>query len=279
MSDKLRTIGGAIAEGRDLEDITAAVLRQIAIDNSSDHGRSPSRAPSSGDATARSANDSNSKDGDYNDTRGNNTGTTAIFVYSMSEVILIVGVAKAMQFIRTLKASASMALNSNNNSRSGLSSSSGSSSSRGGEYKSEDEAKLHEISNGDLTTKLIDPQSRGADGKPVDSNSNSNSNSNSSSSLTVSIVALVHSSLHSAHTLSRLLPQPQPSHPSLLSSGSGSPFNASVIVKPNDGSLSARTYSTSFPFQSVSSSSLLHFQSLTTYIQIDISILIRRNSL
>ena len=279
MSDKLRTIGGAIAEGRDLEDITAAVLRQIAIDNSSDHGRSPSRAPSSGDATARSANDSNSKDGDYNDTRGNNTGTTAIFVYSMSEVILIVGVAKAMQFIRTLKASASMALNSNNNSRSGLSSSSGSSSSRGGEYKSEDEAKLHEISNGDLTTKLIDPQSRGADGKAVDSNSNSNSNSNSSSSLTVSIVALVHSSLHSAHTLSRLLPQPQPSHPSLLSSGSGSPFNASVIVKPNDGSLSARTYSTSFPFQSVSSSSLLHFQSLTTYIQIDISILIRRNSL
>ena len=279
MSDKLRTIGGAIAEGRDLEDITAAVLRQIAIDNSSDHGRSPSRAPSSGDATARSANDSNRKDGDYNDTRGNNTGTTAIFVYSMSEVILIVGVAKAMQFIRTLKASASMALNSNNNSRSGLSSSSGSSSSRGGEYKSEDEAKLHEISNGDLTTKLIDPQSRGADGKAVDSNSNSNSNSNSSSSLTVSIVALVHSSLHSAHTLSRLLPQPQPSHPSLLSSGSGSPFNASVIVKPNDGSLSARTYSTSFPFQSVSSSSLLHFQSLTTYIQIDISILIRRNSL
>ena len=279
MSDKLRTIGGAIAEGRDLEDITAAVLRQIAIDNSSDHGRSPSRAPSSGDATARSANDSNSKDGDYNDTRGNNTGTTAIFVYSMSEVILIVGVAKAMQFIRTLKASASMALNSNNNSRSGLSSSSGSSSSssRGGEYKSEDEAKLHEMSNGDLTTKLVDPQSRGADGKPVDSNSNSNSNS--SSSLTVSIVALVHSSLHSAHTLSRLLPQPQPSHPSLLSSGSGSPFNASVIVKPNDGSLSARTYSTSFPFQSVSSSSLLHFQSLTTYIQIDISILIRRNSL
>ena len=277
MSDKLRTIGGAIAEGRDLEDITAAVLRQIAIDNSSDHGRSPSRAPSSGDATARSANDSNSKDGDYNDTRGNNTGTTAIFVYSMSEVILIVGVAKAMQFIRTLKASASMALNSNNNnnSRSGLSSSSGSSSSRGGEYKSEDEAKLHEMSNGDLTTKLVDPQSRGADGKPVDSNSNSNS----SSSLTVSIVALVHSSLHSAHTLSRLLPQPQPSHPSLLSSGSGSPFNASVIVKPNDGSLSARTYSTSFPFQSVSSSSLLHFQSLTTYIQIDISILIRRNSL
>ena len=277
MSDKLRTIGGAIAEGRDLEDITAAVLRQIAIDNSSDHGRSPSRAPSSGDATARSANDSNSKDGDYNDTRGNNTGTTAIFVYSMSEVILIVGVAKAMHFIRSLKASASMALNSNNNSRGGLSSSSGSSSNRGGEYKSEDEAKLHEMSNGDLTTKLVDPQSRGADGKPVDSNSNSNSNS--SSSLTVSIVALVHSSLHSAHTLSRLLPQPQPSHPSLLSSGSGSPFNASVIVKPNDGSLSARTYSTSFPFQSVSSSSLLHFQSLTTYIQIDISILIRRNSL
>ena len=277
MSDKLRTIGGAIAEGRDLEDITAAVLRQIAIDNSSDHGRSPSRAPSSGDATARSANDSNSKDGDYNDTRGNNTGTTAIFVYSMSEVILIVGVAKAMHFIRSLKASASMALNSNNNSRGGLSSSSGSSSNRGGEYKSEDDAKLHEMSNDDLTTKLVDPQSRGADGKPVDSNSNSNSNS--SSSLTVSIVALVHSSLHSAHTLSRLLPQPQPSHPSLLSSGSGSPFNASVIVKPNDGSLSARTYSTSFPFQSVSSSSLLHFQSLTTYIQIDISILIRRNSL
>ena len=257
MSDKLRTIGGAIAEGRDLEDITAAVLRQIAIDNSNDHGRSSSRAPSSGDATARSANDSSSKDGDYNDTRGNNTGTTAIFVYSMSEVILIVGVAKAMQFIRTLKASASMALNSNNNSRSGLSSSSGSSSSRGGECKSEDEAKLHEISNDDLTTKLIDPQSRGADSSS-NSNGNSNSNSSISSSLTVSIVALVHSSLHSAHTLSRLLPQPQPSHPSLLSSGSGSPFNASLIVKPNDGSLSARTYSTSFPFQLVSSS-LLHF--------------------
>jgi hypothetical protein len=53
----------------------------------------------------------------------------------------------------------------------------------------------------------------------------------------VSFIALVHTSLHSAHTLSRLLPHPAAS----FASSSGNPFNASVIVTPNDGSLAART--------------------------------------
>lgn len=52
----------------------------------------------------------------------------------------------------------------------------------------------------------------------------------------VSLVALVHSSLHSVNTLYSLLPRSQ----NQLSSSS--PFNASVRVIPNDGSISSRTY-------------------------------------
>ena len=54
----------------------------------------------------------------------------------------------------------------------------------------------------------------------------------------VSLVALVHSSLHSVNTLFSFLLRSQ----NQLSSNS--PFNASVRVIPNDGSISSRTYLT-----------------------------------
>jgi hypothetical protein len=173
--NKLRIIEGSVTESKDLSEVSDAVIQQIEPDNSSSD-----LAPiNSDDQTSKKL----------------NKGMTAILLFSMSELVLAVGVTKAVGFANRLLALSSAAKNVVNN-------------SSGTDCSTRDQNKA-------VAARSVSPDSRSS----------------------VSLIALVHTSLHSAHTLSRLLPHPTAS----LASSSGNPFNASVIVTPNDGSLAART--------------------------------------
>ena len=164
------------------------------------------------------------KSHDHKEMADKQNGVTAILIYSLSELILTVGIAKSMRFVNEIKAAASL---STAQRCSGSSSSSSSSSSGSGRYNGSDQNALSSSSRGldDSTAADTSIVQRAEEAATL-----------------ISILALVHTSLHTGHTLSRLLPQPQSS--CLTFSSTGSPFNASVIVKPNDGSLSARTFKT-----------------------------------
>lgn len=171
---KLRIIEGSVTEAKDLNEISDAVIQQIDSDNSS-----TDLVPiNSDDKTAKQI----------------STSMTAILLFSMSELVLAVGVTKAVGFTNRLLALSSAAKNALNTT----------SDSRDARNQNKSAAAT---------------------------------SANLDSKCSVSLIAVVHTSLHSAHTLSRLLPHPTAS----FASASGSPFNASVIVTPNDGSLSART--------------------------------------
>ena len=212
MRDKLRTIDGTVSDSRDLKDILNAITSQIAIDSAS----RVSDDRSSSDRSARNAVDVRSSNNDK-DTRVKQNTSTAILIYSLSELILSVGVAKSIRFINNIKASSAISATQR-------SSSSSDSSSTSDIYGGE-QIVFSSPSCGDDIDAAIDPSLKlqtDEGGAPL------------------SILALVHTSLHTSQTLSRLLPQPQSSCSTF--STTGSPFNASVIVKPNDGSLSARKF-------------------------------------
>ena len=216
MRDKLRTIDGTASDSRDLKDILNAITNQISID-SIQHGASRvSDDRNSSDRLVRNAVDVRCSNNDKDD-RVKQNASTAILIYSLSELILSVGVAKSIRFINNIKASSAISATQR-------SSSSSDSSSTSDIYGGE-QIVFSSPSCGDDIDAAIDPSLKlqtDEGGAPL------------------SILALVHTSLHTSQTLSRLLPQPQSSCSTF--STTGSPFNASVIVKPNDGSLSARKF-------------------------------------
>ena len=217
MRDKLRTIDGTASDSRDLKDILNAITNQISID-SIQHGASRvSDDRNSSDRLVRNAVDVRCSNNDKDD-RVKQNASTAILIYSLSELILSVGVAKSIRFINDIKASS--AISATQRSSSSSSDSSSTSDIHGGE-----QIVFSSPLCGDDIDAATDPSLKlqtDEGGAPL------------------SILALVHTSLHTSHTLSRLLPQPQPSCSTF--STTGSPFNASVNVKPNDGSLSARKF-------------------------------------
>lgn len=174
---KLRIIEGSVTEAKDLNEISDAVIKQIETDNST-IGLAPI-------------------DSDDQTSKKSNSSMTAILLYSMSELVLAVGMTKAVGFTNRLLSLSSAAKNAVNTNT------------------SSDSSNASDQNQTAAAARSASPDSR----------------------CSVSLIALVHTSLHSAHTLSRLLPHPAAS----FASSSGHPFNASVIVKPNDGSLSART--------------------------------------
>ena len=217
--DKLRTIDGTVSDSGDLKDILNAITHQITMDSIQYDVSRVSDDRGSSDRSARNAVEV--RNNNDRGSRVKQSGSTAILIYSLSELILSVGVAKSIRFINEMKASSALITMQRSSSSCFNSSSSGGSSGVDGGEKTVLTSPSCGDDNNAATAPSVKLQTEEG-GTPL------------------SILALVHTSLHTSHTLSRLLPQPQSSN-SMFSS-TGSPFNASVIVKPNDGSLSARTF-------------------------------------
>jgi hypothetical protein len=159
---KLRTVEGSISGAHDFQGVLNDFIQEVTNDD------------------PRTRGDNSCLDSDTN-AKCDSEGITAVVVYSLSELMLTVGVKRAIDFIGHLRTAA------------------------------------HEAQRQRQTAKK----------SPV------------SVPVSVSLVALVHSSLHSVNTLYGLLPRSQ------NQASSSNPFNASVRVIPNDGSISSRTYSIS----------------------------------
>lgn len=185
MAEKLRIIEASITDPNILKEVLDATAQQISSDQTST-------------STIKSVSPRNQKD--RNQCEGFGSKSTAIIVYSLSEIVLAIGFTRAMHFISQLQYTTDAV------------------TILSGDAKEEEDRRLNGAS--DVTAKVTVP-----------------------SSSSVSVIALLHTTLHSAQTLSRFLPRPKTSGFGLSSSSSytGNPFSASVIVKPNDGSLSART--------------------------------------
>ena len=189
-AEKLRIIEASITDPNILKEVLDATAQQISSDQTST-------------STIKSVSPKNQKD--RNQCKGFGSKSTAIIVYSLSEIVLAIGFTRAMHFISQLQYTTDAL------------------TTLSGDVIEEEGGRLDGAS--DIAPKVTVP---------------------SSSSSSVSVIALVHTTLHSAQTLSRFLPRPKTSSFGLSSSSSytGNPFSASVIVKPNDGSLSARKHCT-----------------------------------